>query len=91
MFIVILPSFFPVIDLRLCSTHQQVDDSEVFLQAVAHEAHAGVDEEPELQVRRLQRGQVLRGDLSVQVSGFDSRILSQVVHHLQGDTQRGVR
>lgn len=64
-------------------THQQVDDPEVLLQAVAHEADARVDEEAQLQVRGLERGQVLGGDLGVQVSRFDARVLGQVVHHLE--------
>lgn len=40
-------------------SYQQVDHPEVLLQAVANEANFGVDEEAQLQVRGLERGQML--------------------------------
>ena len=67
-------------------THQEVNDPEVLLQAVTHEANARVDEEAQLQVGRLQGRQMLRGDLCIQVSWFDAGVLSQVVDHLQEHT-----
>lgn len=63
--------------------HHQVDDTEVLLQPVAHELDAHVDEETQLQVRGFEGGQVLGGDLGIQVSRFDPGVLGQVIHHLR--------
>lgn len=57
---------------------------------MTNEANSGVDEEAQLQVSGLQRGQMLRRDLCIQVSWFDARILSQIVDHLEGQTFAGV-
>lgn len=64
-------------------SYQQIDHPEVLLQAVTHKANSRVDEETQLQVRRLECGQMLRRNLCIQVSRFDARILRQVIDHLE--------
>lgn len=54
---------------------------------MANEANSRVDEETQLQVRRLQCGQMLWRNFSIQVSRFDARILCQIIDDLEGDWQ----
>lgn len=70
--------------------HHQVDDTEVLLQAVAHELDSHVNEEAQLQVGGFESGEVLGGDLGIQVSRFDPRVLGQVIHDLQRPGPVGV-
>lgn len=63
--------------------HHQVDDAKILLQPVAHELDPHVDEETQLQVGGFEGGEVLGGDLGVQVSRLDPRVLGQVIHHLR--------
>ena len=62
--------------------HDQVDDSEVLLEAVTDEDDAAADQIAQLQVTRLQRRQMLARNVGVQVSGLDARKFRQIIHHL---------
>ncbi len=50
---------------------------------MAHKDGARVHDKAQLLVRGLERGQVLRAEVRVQVTGLDPGELGQVVHHLQ--------
>jgi len=67
----------------LIAGHDEVDDTEIILEAVAHKDGARVHDEAQLLIRGLERGQVLRAEVGVQVTGLDTGELGQVVHHLQ--------
>lgn len=67
-------------------SHHEVDDTEILLQPVAHKLDTHIDEEAQLQVGGFESGEVLRGDLGIQVSRFDPRVLRQVIHHLWGQS-----
>ena len=62
--------------------HHQIDHAEILFEAVADEHHALTDEIPQLQVTRLQRRQMLAGDVGVQIARLDAGKLRQIVHHL---------
>lgn len=53
---------------------------------MTHEANSCVDEEAQLQVGGLQGGQMFGGNLCIEVSGFDARVLCQVVDDLEEQT-----
>ena len=66
----------------LIGRDDQVDDTEVILQAVADKSDSVVDQKAQLQVRRLERRQVFRRRRHVQITRLDARELGQVVHYL---------
>ena len=63
-------------------TDQNVDDSEVLVEAVTHELDTILEQVEELQVAGLEGGQVLGAHGGIQVSGLDARELGQVVYNL---------
>ncbi len=67
----------------LIAGHHEVDDTEIILEAVAHKDGARVHDKAQLLIRGLERGQVLRAEVGVQVTGLDTGELGQVVHHLR--------
>ena len=54
----------------------------VVFEPMADENAAYIDEVPELLVGRLERRQVLLAEVGIKVSGFDTRELGDIVHHL---------
>lgn len=54
------------------ATHSDVDDPEVLLQAVTHKHDLVVHQIAELDISRLEGGQVFGGQLGVQVARADS-------------------
>lgn len=53
---------------------------------MTNKANPRVDEKAQLQVGGLQSGQMLRRNLCIQVTWFDTRILRQIVDHLLEQT-----
>ena len=68
---------------NLFGRHDDVDNFEIVLEAVTDENAAGVDEIAQLFVRRLERGQMFRTKIRVQIAGFDAREFRKVIDDLK--------
>lgn len=62
--------------------YQNIDDPEVLLEAMSHKLHTLLKQVEQFEVAGLQGGKMLRAYHGVQVSWFDPREFSEVVHHL---------
>ena len=62
--------------------YQNIDDPEIFLEAVSHKLHTLLEQVEQLEVAGLQGGEMLGAYHGIQVSWFDPREFSEVVHHL---------
>lgn len=70
--------------------YQNIDDPEVLLEAVSHKLYALLKQVEQLEVAGLQGGEMLGAYHGIQVSRFDPREFSEVVHHL-GEGEGGER
>ena len=62
--------------------YQNINDPEIFLEAVSHKLHTLLKQVEQLEVAGLQGGEMLGAYHGIQVSRFDPREFSEVVHHL---------